>query len=37
MTGGHLTSRTFNTLSEALLFSVYKAGFESVYSIDKVN
>ena len=37
MTGGHLTSKTFKTFSEAMLFSVYKAGFEAVHSIDKVD
>ena len=36
MTGGTFTSRTFKTLHEATMFAVYKAGFQSVYSIDKI-
>lgn len=36
MTAGTLTSRTFETLHEATMFAVYKAGFQSVYTIDKV-
>lgn len=37
MTGGTLTSKLFKTLHEATEFAVYKAGFEAVHSIDKVD
>jgi len=30
-----LTSKTFETLSEALLYSVYNIPFQSFYGIDK--
>jgi hypothetical protein len=36
LTGGTLVSKTFNTLSEAITFSVYKVGFGQFYGIDKV-
>ena len=36
MTGGTLTSKTFATFSEAMIFSAYEAPFQSVHSIDKV-
>jgi hypothetical protein len=37
MTGGTLTSKTFPSFHEATVFAVYHAGFQSVYSIDKVD
>jgi hypothetical protein len=35
MTAGTLVSRKFNTLGEAILFSVYEVGFMQFYGIDK--
>jgi hypothetical protein len=37
MTGGTFTSKIFATLSEALLFSVWKVKTGNVHSIDKVD
>ena len=37
MTAGTLTSKTFATFSEAMLFSVYEVASGDVHSIDKVN
>ena len=36
MTAGTLTSKTFKTLNEAMMFSVYRVVSGNVYSIDKV-
>ena len=36
MTGGTLTSKTFNSFSEAILFSVYQVPFENTHEIYKV-
>jgi hypothetical protein len=36
MTGGTLVSKTFPSFHEATMFAVYEAGFQAVYSIDKV-
>jgi hypothetical protein len=36
MVGGSLVSKYFNSLSEAINFSIYETPFQSVYSIDKV-
>jgi hypothetical protein len=33
---GQITVKYFNTVNEALRYSVYKAPFHSFYSIDKV-
>jgi hypothetical protein len=36
MTAGTLVSRKFATLSEAIIFSVYKVGVCQLFGIDKV-
>ena len=36
LTGGTLVSKKFVTLSEAIIFSVYKVGFQQFYGIYKV-
>jgi hypothetical protein len=36
MTGGTLVSRKFVSLSEAIIFSVYKVGFQQFYGIDLI-
>jgi len=36
LTGGTLTSKTFPTLYEAVMFSVYKVGFMQTHEIYKV-
>jgi len=36
MTGGTLVSRKFVTLSEAIIFSVYKVGFQQFYGINLI-
>lgn len=37
MTAGTLTSKTFATFSEAMMFSVWQVKSGNVHSIDKVN
>ena len=36
LVGGTLKTKYFSTLAEATNFAVYKAPFESVHSLDKV-
>ena len=36
MSGGTLTSKTFNSLHDAIMFCVYKAGFEAVHEVYKI-
>lgn len=36
MTAGKLTSKTFKTFSEAMMFSVWEVRTGDVYAIDKV-
>jgi hypothetical protein len=36
LTGGTLTSKTFNTLHETTMFAVFKITCENVYTIDKI-
>ena len=37
MTGGTLTSKIFDSLHEAALFSVYEVSYGNFYGIDKVD
>jgi len=36
LTGGTLVSKKFDTLGEAINFSVYKVGFQQLYGIDLI-
>jgi len=36
MTGGTLVSKKFNTLREAINFSIYKVDFQQLYGIDLI-